>query len=221
MGYHWDFGPVWRNLDVLAAGGLATLWLTAACLALALPVGLLVALLRSSRNRILSTIALVYIEFFRTTASIVLVFWFFFALPLLVSIDLDAFAAATLAIGLQGAAFFAEVIRGAVASVNRGQWEAARAIGMSQGTAFRYIVFPQAFRRMVPVLFTRTTLLLKTTTLASAIAYPDLVYAAFRVSSDTYRPIETFTVVGGFFFVAIFLMARAARWMERRFAAPA
>ncbi len=221
MGYRWDFGPVWRNMDALLAGGLGTLKLTAACLALALPVGLLVALLRFSGNRVVSALALAYIDFFRTAASIVLLFWFFFALPILVSLDFDAFTAATLAIGLQGGAFFAEVIRGAIASVHRGQWEAARAIGMGRRTAFRYVVLPQAFRRMVPVLFTRTTLILKTTTLASAIAYPDLVYAAFRVSSETYRPIETFTVVGGMFLVTIFLLARVAGWLERRFGAPA
>ncbi len=221
MPYHWDFGPVWRNLDVLAAGCLGTLKLTASCLALALPVGLVLALMRFSESRIVSLAATIIIDFFRTAASIVLVFWFFFALPILVSLDFDAFTAATLAIGLQGGAFFAEIIRGAIASIHRGQWEAARAIGMSRALAFRIIIMPQAFRRMVPLLFTRATLILKTTTLASAIAYPDLVYAAFRVSSETYRPIETFTVTGGLFLVTIFLMARMAGWLERRFGAPA
>ena len=91
---------------------------------------------------------------------------------------------------------------------------------MNRRTTFRYVVMPQALRRMAPLLFTHTTLMLKTTTLASAIAYPDLVYAAFRVSSETYRPIETFTVIGGMFLVTIFLMARLAGWMERRFGAP-
>jgi len=220
IAYHWDFGPVWRNLDVLAIGGLATLRLTVFCLLLSVPVGLVVAIMRLSGNRLLTAVAVVYTEFFRTAASIVLIFWFFFAFPLLISVDLDAFWAALLAIGLQGGAYFAEVFRGAILSIVRGQWEAAKAIGMSRVATLRYIVLPQAVRRIIPVLFTRTTLLLKTTTLASAIAYPAVVYAAFRVSSDTYRPIETFTVVGGIFFLTIFTLARFSGWIERRLALP-
>ncbi len=220
MAYHWDFDPIWRSVGLLATGGLATLKLTGACLLLAIPAGLLVAILRLSDNRFLSGAALVYTELFRTAASIVLIFWFFFAFPLLISIDLDAFWAALLAIGLQSGAYFAEVFRGAIVSVNRGQWEAARAIGMNRLTALRYVIMPQAVRRIIPVLFTRTTLLLKTTTLASAIAYPDIVYTAFRVSSETYRPIETFTVVGAIFFLTIFTFARLSGWVERRLIMP-
>ena len=219
MAYRWDFGAVWRQADALAAGGLQTLRLTAACLALAIPVGLLLAILRLSGNRWLSGLALVYIDFFRTAASLVLIFWFFFALPLLIDVDFGTFTAALLAIGLQGAAYFAEVFRGGIVSIDRGQWEAARAIGMGRALAFRHIILPQAVRRMLPVFFTRATLMLKTTTLASAIAYPDLVYAAFRISSDTYRPIETFTVVGLIFFTVIFAASRGIARLERRLAA--
>ena len=141
IAYHWDFGPVWRNLDVFALGGLATLKLTAFCLLLSVPIGLVVAIMRLSGNRLLTAVAVVYTEFFRTAASIVLIFWFFFAFPLLISVDLDAFWAALLAIGLQGGAYFAEVFRGAILSIVRGQWEAAKAIGMSRIATLRYIVF--------------------------------------------------------------------------------
>ena len=210
MAYHWDFSTVWRNYDALALGLLGTLKLTAACLSLAIPLGLMLALLRLSKNRFVSGGAVVYIDFFRTAASLVLIFWFFFAFPLLVHLDFTAFTAAFLAIGLQGAAYFAEVFRGGIQSISQGQWEAARAIGMNNAMALRYIILPQAVRRMMPVLFIRATLLLKTTTLASAIAYSDLVYEGFRVSSDTYRPIETFTVVG-FIFLRHYLLAVALR----------
>jgi polar amino acid transport system permease protein len=218
MGYQWDFGPVWRNMDGLLLGLMGTLKLTAACLMLAIPLGLLLALMRMSGKRPLAGLALVYIDFFRTAASLVLIFWFFFAFPMLVQLDFDAFTAAFLAIGLQGAAYFAEVFRGGITSIGQGQWEAARAIGMSNATALRYIILPQAVRRMLPVFFTRATLILKTTTLASAIAYSDIVYVAFRVSSDTYRPIETFTVTGLIFFAVIFTLSRCVALLERRLA---
>ncbi len=218
MTYHWDFGPVWRQGNLLAMGGVATLKLTVACLALAIPLGLLVATMRLSGPRWVAALAVLYTDFFRTAASLVLIFWFFFALPLLVNLDFDAFTAAFLAIGLQGAAYFAEVFRGGITSIDAGQLEAARAIGMGRGMALRQIILPQAARRVLPVFFTRVTLILKTTTLASAIAYPDLVYDAYRIASETYRPIETFTVVGLFFFAIIFTMSRCAALLERRLA---
>ena len=218
MTYHWDFSAVWRQGGVLALGGLATLKLTVACLALALPIGLLLAAMRLLGSRWIAALALLYTDFFRTAASLVLIFWFFFVLPLLVNLDFSAFTAALLAIGFQGGAYFAEVFRGGITSIDKGQWEAARAIGMGRGMALRQIILPQAVRRVLPVFFTRVTLILKTTTLASAIAYPDLVYDAYRIASETYRPIETFTVVGLFFFVVIFAMSRCAALLERRLA---
>ena len=219
MTYHCDFMPVLRHMDEVAWGGLATLRLTFCCLLIAVPVGLLLAILRLSKVRVLVVASIVYIDFFRTAASIVLLFWFFFALPLLIAVDFDTFTAALLAIGLQGAAYYAEVFRGGIVSIKRGQWEAARAIGMTPRMTMQYIILPQAVRRMLPVFFTRTTLLLKTTTLASAIAYPDMVYAAFRLASETYRPIETFTVIGFIFFIVIFTAGRLVALLEHRLAA--
>jgi polar amino acid transport system permease protein len=218
VGYQWDFGTVWRHMDWLWAGAGGTLRLTAAALALATPLGLTLALLRLARIPGLSWLAVAYIDFFRTAAALVLVFWFFYAFPVLLRLDLDAFAAAALALGLQAAAYLAEVFRGGIVSIDRGQWEAARSLGMPYRTALRHVILPQAVRRMIPVFFTRAIELLKTTSLAAAIAYSELTYSASRLAAETYRPIETFAVVGLMYFVAIFGASQVVRQLERRLA---
>ena len=218
MGYEWQFAPVLRAWALLAQGGIGTLKLTGAALLLGLPLGLGLAVVRIARVPMLARAALLYTEFFRLSAAIVLLYWCYFALPVLLGVTFDAFTAALLAIGLQAAAFYGEVFRSGLQSVPRGQWDAARAIGMRGPKALRWIILPQAIRATVPVFLVRLVDLLKTTSLAAVIAYPDIVYAASRIASDTYRPIETYTVLGGIFFVVIFSLSRAARALERRLA---
>jgi polar amino acid transport system permease protein len=218
MTYQWDFGAVLRHSGLLMEGIAGTLWLTGSALLIAVPLGLILAALRLSRLPVLSQIAVLYIDLFRTAAALVLVFWFFYALPILMNVRLDAYGAAALAIGLQGSAYFAEVYRAGIASVSRGQWDGARAIGLNYAAAMRYVILPQAIRRMIPVFFTRTIEILKTSSLAAAIAYAELTYNASRVALATYRPIETYTVVAAIYFAIIFTLARIVGVVERRLA---
>lgn len=219
MDYQWDFAAVFRQSDLLLEGAAGTLGLAGTAIVVAVPLGLLLAVLRMSAWRPASLLATGYIEFFRSSAALVLIFWFYFAFPMLVGIDMTPYAAATLAISLQSSAYFAEVFRGGIGSIHRGQWEAAKALGMNYRNAMRFVILPQAVKRMLPVFFTRVIELLKTTALAAAIAYGDLVYSASRVISITFRPLETFTVVALIFFFTIFAMSVSVRWMERRLAA--
>src|SRR5215510_6365545 len=135
MEYRWDFSVVWRNSHLLLWGLLGTLKVTGASLAL----GLAVALMRMSRVRAVSLPASVFIEFFRSTPPLVQLFWCFFALPILIGARIDSFHAAVITLSIQSSAFFAEVWRGGIVSIERGQWEAARALGMS---------YPQLLRRV-------------------------------------------------------------------------
>src|ERR1700712_54208 len=161
MSYQWDFAVVFRHSDLLVAGALNTFKLTGAAILLAFPVGLGVALLRLSRIPVLWQCAVAYTELFRAAPSIVLIYWFFFAFPILVEVDFSTFTAAMLALGLQTGAYLAEVFRGGIQSVNRGQWQAATALGMGRLARMRYIILPQAIRMMIPILFTRITELYK------------------------------------------------------------
>ncbi|OFX05479.1 MAG: ABC transporter permease [Alphaproteobacteria bacterium RIFCSPHIGHO2_12_FULL_66_14] len=216
--YRWDFTPVLANADLLAAGLVNTLKITGTSLACGLVLGLALALLRLSKHRWASWPAGFVIEVFRTTPPLVQLFWFFFALPLIVGIEMTPFMAAVVTFSIQSAAFFAEVFRAGIVSIERGQWDGARAIGMTHAQALRRIVLPQAVKRMIPAFMERTIELMKTTTLVATIAYADLLYAANEISQKTFRPLETFTVVALIYFVVITAFSLVARRLERRMA---
>ena len=216
--YEWTFAPVWANADLLAAGLLNTLKLTGVSLALGVPLGLAFALARRAPSRWVSWPARFLIEFFRTTPPLVQLFWFFFALPILVGVEMTPFVAASLTFSIQSAAFFAEVFRGGIESVERGQWEAAQAIGMSRAQAMRRVVLPQAVKRMIPAFMERSIELMKTTTLVATVSYADLLFQANEVAQKTFRPLEVFTVTALIYFVFIFAASLVAHRVERRLA---
>jgi polar amino acid transport system permease protein len=218
MGYQWDFSVVWRNSHLLLWGLGGTLKVTAAALALGLPLGLTVALLRLSRARAVSLPAGVFVEFFRSTPPLVQLFWCFFALPILIGVRIDSFQAAVMTLSLQSSAFFAEVFRGGIVSVERGQWEAARAVGMTYGQLMRRVVLPQAVKRMIPAFLERAIELMKTTTLVATVAYADLLFAASDIAQKTFRPLEVFTAAAAIYFIVIFAASRFVQVFERRLA---
>jgi len=218
MTYTWDFTPVFANWALLAEGLVNTLKVTGTALSCGLVFGLVLALMRLSRHRLASWPAGFVIEVFRTTPPLVQLFWFFFALPLLVGIEMTPFMAAAVTFSIQSAAFFAEVFRAGIQSVERGQWDGARAIGMTYAQAMQRIVLPQAVKRMIPAFMERAIELMKTTTLVATISYADLLFAANEVSQKSFRPLETYTVVALIYFFVIFLASQLARLLELRLA---
>jgi polar amino acid transport system permease protein len=216
--YQWDFTPVFASWPLLAEGLLNTLRVTAVALACGLVLGLMLALLRLSPRRFLSWPSGLIIEVFRTTPPLVQLFWFFFALPLIVGVEMTPFTAAVVTFSIQSAAFFAEVFRAGIQSIERGQWEGALAIGLSRRQALNRIVLPQAVTRMIPAFLERSIELMKTTTLVATIAYADLLYEANAIAQKTYRPLETFTVAALIYFVVISAFSLLARRVERRLA---
>ena len=218
MEYRWDFTVVWRNSHLLLWGLLGTLKVTAAALGLGLPLGLAVALMRLSRARAVSLPAGVFVEFFRSTPPLVQLFWCFFALPILIGVRIDSFQAAVMTLSIQSSAFFAEVFRGGIVSVERGQWEAARALGMTYRQLLRRVVLPQAVKRMIPAFLERAIELMKTTTLVATVAYADLLFQASDIAQKTFRPLEVFTAAAALYFVVIFAASRIVQVSERRLA---
>lgn len=215
----WDFGPAWTHADLLALGLLNTLRVTGAALAFGIPLGLALALMRLSPRRWMSWPAGAVIEVFRTTPPLVQLFWFFFALPILVDVEMTPYVAAVLTFSIQSAAFFAEVFRGGIVSVERGQWEAARALGMSARQTMRRIVLPQAVKRMIPAFLERAVELMKTTTLVATVSYADLLFQANEVAQKTFRPLEVYTVAALVYFAVIFAASTLVQRVERRLAA--
>lgn len=218
MGYEWDFAIVFRDFDLLLAGLGNTLKVTALALLFGVPLGLAAALLRLSPIALVRGVVGIFIEFFRSTPPIVQLFWFFFALPLLTGIEIDPFRASVLTFSLQSSAFFAEVFRGGIVSIERGQWEAAKAIGLDRGQSLRRVILPQAVKRMIPAFLERVIELMKTTTLVATVSYADLLYQANNIAQSTYRPLEVFTVAAVMYFVVIFPASLAVRRLERHLA---
>ncbi|MEQ9571071.1 MAG: amino acid ABC transporter permease [Nitratireductor sp.] len=218
MGYEWDFAVVFRNYDLLLLGLINTLKVTGLALLFGVPLGLLLALLRLYGNRAVRLPVGFVIEFLRTTPPIAQLFWFFFAMPILNGVEIDPFRASVLTFSLQSSAFFAEVFRGGIQSIDSGQWEAAKAIGMNRNQTLGRIILPQAVKRMIPAFLERAVELMKTTTLVSTISYADLLYQANSIAQSTYRTIEVFTVAAAMYFVVILACSIAVRRLEIRLA---
>jgi polar amino acid transport system permease protein len=218
MRYEWDFSPIWRNSGLLLEGLANTIWLSVWSIALGMVIGLGLGLLRLSPSRLLSIPATAIIEFYRNTPPLVHFFWFFYGLPIVIGVSLSPFVAALLALSIQSGAFFAEVFRGGIVSIERGQWDAGRALGMTQAALMRRIILPQALRRMVPPLMERSFELVKTTALAATLAYGELLYRAMVISSQTYRPLETYTAIAVLFFSLLFVASIVMRRVEARLA---
>ena len=216
--YQWDFTPVLANSGILAAGLVNTLKLTGTALAFGVPLGLGLALLRLSRWRMLSLPAGFVVEFFRTTPPLVQLFWFFFALPILVQVEMTPFVAAALTFSIQSAAFFAEVFRAGIVSIDRGQSDAARALGMTGAQSMRRVILPQAVKRMIPAFMERSIELMKTTTLVATISYADLLFQANELAQKTFRPLEVFTVTALIYFTVIYCASLVVHRIERRLA---
>ncbi|MBX9452441.1 MAG: amino acid ABC transporter permease [Neoaquamicrobium sediminum] len=216
--YEWDFSPVLSESGFLLAGFLNTLKLTATALLGGLVVGLMLALARLSHRSWLRIPAGIVIEVFRTTPPLVQLFWFYFGLPIVLDVEMTPFIAAALTFTIQSGAFFAEVFRAGIVSIERGQWEAAKAIGMNHQQCMRRIVLPQAVKRMFPSMMERSIELMKTTTLVATVSYADLLFQANELAQKTFRPLEVFTVVALIYFTAISFISFLASRIERRLA---
>jgi polar amino acid transport system permease protein len=142
--------------------------------------------------------------------------WFYYALPVLLGIQIPAPAAAIMTLSCYTGAFYAEIFRGGIISIERGQWDAARALGLRPWAMMRRVILPQAVRRMIPPFVNQSITQLKNTSLVSTIAVPDLLYNGTLITADTYRPLEVYTVVALIYFAMLFPSTMLAQWYERR-----
>jgi polar amino acid transport system permease protein len=213
-----DWSILREYLPYLIAGAGTTLAITAVAAAIAVVFGLVLALARISGRRLLSWPAYAYIEFFRTTPPLIQIVWFYFVVPVIVGFELNSFQAASLALGLNVAAFLGEIFRAGIQGVDATQRDAAQVLGLSRVDAYRFVILPQALRIVLPPATTTVMLLLKATSLASAIGTMELTRVGQLISIETFRPFEVLTVVALIYFVINYPIALAARYLERRLA---
>ncbi|PWJ87430.1 amino acid ABC transporter membrane protein 1 (PAAT family) [Mesorhizobium loti] len=196
-------------------GALVTAIQFLCSLGLAVLVANLFGLMMLSSNPVVRRAAVGYVEFFRGTSLLVQLFWLFYVLPLF-GITLDNFLTGFLAVGLNLGAYGAELVRGAIQSVPRGQWEASYALSMSPAQQMRKIIIPQAFVIMLPAWGNLVVELLKSTALVALIAVPDLMFEARQLNSSTYLSTWTFgTALIIYYVFSRFLITPCMRWTER------
>lgn len=182
---------------------------------LGLICGSLGAAARLSRLRILRIIGATYVSFIRGTPALIQLFILYFGGPQ-VGIQLDAFEAGVIGLGVNIGAYMTETIRGAIIAIDKGQAEAARTLGMSRYQSMRYVILPQAARLMIRPLGVNINALIKGTALVAAISVIELTYTAQRYIGSTYKPFEMFAISGVLYMIIIYVTGRGIAWLDRR-----
>lgn len=207
------------NLTFMLSGFWATVSLSLATMVLSILLGLAVALLGMARFRALRWINRGYVELFRAIPILVMILWVFYGLPVVLDIRLDVFVAAMLAIAICDSAFEAEIFRAGIQSVERGQREAAMALGLSPWQRMRFVILPQAIRRVLPPIANQFIYVVKMSSLASVIGYQELTRKANELVVTVFRPLEIYTILILEYLVLILLISAGVRWLERRMGA--
>ncbi|WP_424928365.1 amino acid ABC transporter permease [Amaricoccus tamworthensis] len=194
---------------------LVTIQLSVLTALLGLAMGALGAAARLSRFRVLRFIGAAYVSVFRGTPALIQLFILYFGGPQ-VGIQLEAFEAGVIGLGVNVGAYMTETIRGAIISIDKGQREAARTLGLSQFQGFYKVTLPQAARLMVRPLGVNLNMLIKSTALVAAISVVELTYTAQRYIGSTYKPFEMFLLAGILYIIIIYATGRAVAWLDRR-----
>ena len=214
MGYQYDFSVVWKSAWFEAV--LMTLTYAVGTVVGGLIIGVVCGVVLLAPYRWVTLTIDAYVQFFRCTPLLIQIVWFFYALPIVIDFNLPAWAAAGLGLTLYMGAFCAEIFRAGVMSIDKGQWQAARALGMTYLQLMRRIILPQATRRMVPPFVNQSILQLKNTSLLYVVAVPDIMYVSSQITSTTYRPLEVYSFAALLYFALLYPMTKLARRLEAR-----
>jgi len=214
MEYEWRFDILWQYRYVFLLGIVGTLSLTGLSMLFGLIFGIPVGIGRLSNSRIIKFFSGAFIEVFRDTPILVQLVWVFYCLPILTGIRMDAFTSATLAMSLHATAYLAEVYRAGIASIDKGQVEAGRVVGMSSWQTMRRIILPQAIQRVIPPMMNVFADFMKASALASVIGVWELFREASNVITTTYRPLEVYSAMAVIYFLMIYPVVWAAPRLE-------
>lgn len=199
-----------------------TLLLTLLSLLFAMVIGLIFALMNVGRNRVFNLIGTVYVDAVRGVPLIVLAYFIYFGLPAgmqalgFSNFRLPALQAGTIALAMNCGAYMAEIIRAGIESVDKGQMEASRSLGLSYGKSMRLVVLPQAIRTMIPSIINQFIITLKDTSILSVIGFPELTNTGKTIMGNTFKNLETWAIIGIMYMVVIVTLSKVAKRLERR-----
>ncbi|HWL28960.1 MAG TPA: amino acid ABC transporter permease [Burkholderiaceae bacterium] len=217
LSYAWDFSVVWQYRDAFWNGLKLTVELASLTILLGSILGICFALLRGSRSRWLGIPITGVIELVRAVPPLVLLVWAYYCVPILSGFTMSGFFTAILALALYSSAFYAEIFRAGIQSIEKGHIEAAYSVGMTKGQIFRRITAPLAFQKIFPPLVSQCVLVVKNTSLVGYVAVADVLYIGQQISVQSFRPIEVLTAVAVMFLVLIVPLTVLAGMLESKY----
>ena len=214
--FDFAYHVMWESVPVLLQGLQYTLIITAGGLFFGFILGAVSGLMKLSRNPIISGIAGIYIETIRGTPLMVQVMFLYFGLPLALGIRIPPLMASIIAISVNAGAYIAEVVRGAIQSIEKGQIEAGRSIGLDRFQTMLYIIWPQAFRRMIPPLGNQFIISLKDTSLLVVIGMGELTRSGQEIIAENFRAFEVWLTVAIMYLIVTRFLSWGLSYLERR-----
>ena len=213
-----DFSLIWNSLPLLLAGAGVTIEITAIAVGLGFVFGLITSVCRLSGVKILNILAVCYVNIIRGTPLLVQIFLIYFALPMIIGERINPFVAAVAACSVNSGAYVAEIFRAGIQSVDKGQMEAGRSLGLSWMQTMRYIILPQAFKHVIPPLGNEFISMTKETSLVSVIGFEELTRRGQLIIAKTYGSFEIWRTCAFIHLVMTFTIAQLVSYLERRFA---
>ncbi|MBO8127321.1 MAG: amino acid ABC transporter permease [Firmicutes bacterium] len=214
MDFRWDL--IIRSMPVLLEGAWVTVKLTTIAVTIGLVIGTFVGMARTSKNKIVYGIASVYVDFIRGTPLLVQIFLVYMGLPQLLGFPIPVWIAAITSLGVNSGAYVAEIVRAGIQSIDRGQVEAARSLGMTHRQTMRYIILPQAFKRIIPPLGNEFIAMLKDSSLVAVISLEELMRKGQIIQTRTFRPFEIYLAVAVLYLIMTLTISRLVAFAERR-----
>ena len=213
-----DFSLIWNSLPLLLAGAGVTIEITAIAVGLGFIFGLITSVCRLSGVKTLQVIAVCYVNIIRGTPMLVQIFLIYFALPMVSGERINPFVAAVAACSSNSGAYVSEIFRAGIQSVDKGQMEAGRSLGLSWMQTMRYVIMPQAFKHVIPPLGNEFISMTKETSLVSVIGFEELTRRGQLIIAKTYGSFEIWLTVAAIYLVMTLTIARLVSYLERRFA---
>ncbi|MCM3215947.1 amino acid ABC transporter substrate-binding protein/permease [Niallia taxi] len=210
------FGLLKESMPSLMTGLKMTLILTVVSLIIATIVGIVFGLMRIAKSKLLSTIAMIYIDIFRGTPLIVQAFFIYFGIPAAFDFRITAFVAGLITLSLNAGAYMAEIVRGGIQSVDKGQMEAARSLGLPYGKAMLKVVLPQAIQLMIPAFINQFVITLKDTSILSIIGINELTQSGKIIIARNLESFQMWIIVGIIYFIVIMILTKVSNVLERR-----
>jgi glutamine transport system permease protein len=211
-----EWSLMWSSVPFLLQGALMTVKITAISVSFGILIGTFVGMARISKNKIIFGLASIYVDFIRGTPLLVQIFLVHMGLPQILGFPIPPFVSAISAMSINSGAYVAEIVRAGIQSIDKGQMEAARSLGMTYSQAMKHVILPQAFRRIIPPLGNEFIAMLKDSSLVSVIALEELVRKGQIVIGRTFRPFELWIDVAILFLVMTIAISRFINWTEKR-----